>query len=371
MSEDRRSKAPSTPQTPSGYRSSKRGSKALRAAKRAERQHKLVTGVQRTGRGAKNLLIVAVQVLAALGILVLVLLLAALTINTVVRWNAQRVAQRDSAVAQLEEQARDNVIIVGADGEKVTGFLAVRVDKENEQVYGIAIPDGAFLDVPSQGFQRIGDAYTAGVDVVVSSISNYLGVPFRSYLVVPSEVYRDALTRQVVRGLPEAAVESNLTDAEKKALVAQLAKIADKNVALVPMPVKPIKLGDQTYFEPQKEEVADLLKSWWGVDASQGDGVTRVIVYNGAGTPGVAGEAAQELIRAGLRVVDTQNADSFDYKKTKIVVRRGDSAQGDEVRRVLGVGDVSSNPSSQDVTDVIVIIGKDYDPDANSESKEN
>jgi cell division protein FtsL len=371
MTEPRRTKTPDPPESPKGYRSTKRGSKALKTAKRAERQHRLVTGVQRTGRGAKNLLIVTVQIIAAMAVLVLVLLLAALTINTLVRWNAQRVADRDSSVAQLAEQARDNVIVVGADGEKVTGFLALRVDKKNKQVYGIAIPDGAFLDVPGQGFQRIGDAYPAGVDVVVSSISNYLGVPFTSYVVVPTAVYRDAVTRQVVRGLPEESQESNLTTTEMTALSAQLGKIADKNVALVPMPVKPIKLGDQTYFEPQKEEVADLLKSWWGVDASKKQGVTRVIVYNGAGTPGVAGEAAQSLIRAGLRVVDTQNADSFDYKTTKIVVRRGDQKQGDAVRKVLGVGEVSSDPSSQDVTDVIVIVGKDYKPSSSDENKEN
>ena len=119
---------------------------------------------------------------------------------------------------------------------------------------------------------------------------------------------------------------------------------------------------NQTYFEPQRAEVADLLKSWWGVDASKAATVTRVILYNGAGVPGVAGEAAQQLIRGGFRVVDTKNADNFNYVATKIVVQRGDVKRGEEIVRVLGVGTVEQKPSDQDVADVIVIIGKDYQP---------
>ncbi|HSK46932.1 MAG TPA: LytR C-terminal domain-containing protein [Coriobacteriia bacterium] len=369
MSDPRRTKTPPPPEVPKGYRSTRRGSKALKQAKKAEKQHRIVTGAQRTGRTARNVLIVTVQVLAALTLGALVLLFAAMLINQAVRWNAQRVASKDSAVAQLEQRARENVVIIGADGEKASGFLALRVDQKGGQVFGIAIPDGAFLDVPGQGFERIGDAYPAGPEVVVSSVANYLTVPFRSYIVVPSRVYRDAIRRQVVRGLPEAAVSSNLSDDEIAALSAQLAKVPQKNVALVPMPVKPIKLGDQTYFEPQKAEVADLLKSWWGVDPSKGAQATRAVIYNGAGKPGIAGEAAQQLIRSGIRVIDTQNADSFDYDTTKIIVRRGDVQRGNKVRDVLGVGDVSSDPSSQDVTDLIVIIGKDYRPAADAAVK--
>jgi hypothetical protein len=153
-----------------------------------------------------------------------------------------------------------------------------------------------------------------------------------------------------------------MSESELETLSGQLESIPEKNVALVPMPVKPIKLGDQTYFEPQRAEIADLLKSWWGVDAADAPTPTRVIVYNGAGVPGIAGQAAQQLIRSGVRVVDTQNADSFDYKTTKVVVKRGDTKIGDQIRSVLGVGTVSMEPSPADVADVIVIIGKDFKP---------
>jgi hypothetical protein len=138
--------------------------------------------------------------------------------------------------------------------------------------------------------------------------------------------------------------------------------VTSKDVALVPLQVKPITVGKQTYFEPQRDDLADLLKSWWGVQMADAESATRLIVYNGAGVPGIAGEAAQSLIRGGFRVVDTKNADNFGYKQTQIVVQNGDMTAGERVRSVLKVGRVINQPSDQNVAGVIVIIGKDYKP---------
>jgi len=88
----------------------------------------------------------------------------------------------------------------------------------------------------------------------------------------------------------------------------------------------------------------------------------RVIIYNGAGTPGLAGKAAQQLIEAGVRVVDTRNADHFGYEETLVVVQDGDLAQGQVVASALGGGKILDQRSDQDIADVIVIIGGDYSP---------
>lgn len=369
MSDEGRSDKNLPSGSPSGYRSSRRASKALKSAKRAEKQHKVVTKVHRTGRTARNVAILTVQGLAILGFTVLVLLLAAQVINNAVRWNAQRLAEQDSSATEEERRTKENILVIGADGDEAVGFLALRVDREASQVYGIAIPEGAFVDVPGQGFVRIGEAHASGPEVVVDSISNFLSVPFRSYIVVPGDVYSDAVKEQQVAGIPKGMIESNLGIEGLEELSKELEAIPQENVALVPMPVKPIKLGNQTYFEPQKAEIADLLKSWWGVDPEEGEQATRVIIYNGSGVPGIAGDAAQDLIRAGIRVVDTQNADSFDYEITQIIVRRGDATRGEEIRKVLGVGEVAVEPTSADVADVVVIIGKDYKGSSDAEKK--
>lgn len=346
-------------------RSERHGAKAVKSAKREEALGGVRQALGRFGRNVKGLGYYMLVTAGALVALLIVLLLIANAVNYVARWNAQRLADKASSPSGVAERAKENVLVIGADAQgKATGFLAMRVDRKGGQVFGVAIPDGAFIEVPGQGFERIGASYKVGPEVSMAAVANYLGVPLRNWMVVPAAAYKQALTEQSVAALPGSASESNLSVEERTELSAILADIDQENVALVPLPVKPIKLGDQTYFEPQRQEIADLLESWWGVKPGEAEKVTRVIVYNGAGSPGIAGQAAQQLIRAGYRVVDTKNADSFNYKETVVVVKRGTRDLGRKVADELGVGAVSVEPTDADVTDIIVIIGKDYKPPA-------
>lgn len=338
---------------------SRRSSKAAKSARRADRldaaTSRVTTPLAAFGRAVGTALFGVVALL-------IVLLLIASGINGLARWNAKRAAASGKTGVTSEERIKENLLIIGVEGKDAIGFLATRVDEKGKQVFGVAIPDDAFIEVPGQGFERIADSYVSGGDVSAAAISNYMGVTFRSWVVVPAAVYRDAMTKQSLAAVGQGVSASNLKRSELKDLSKKLASFKQKNVALVPLPVKSIKLGDTTYFEPQKTELADLLKSWWGVDASQTHSITRVIVYNGSGVPGIAGEAAQQLIRAGFRVVDTKNADNFAYSTTQIVVQKGPKKRGSAVVQVLGVGTVTYESSAQDIADVIVIIGKDYKP---------
>lgn len=364
MSEEpqKRSKLRPAPEAPTGYRSSRRGAKGVKSAKRAERKHRILDAMDRTRMRVRNFFIVLVQAVGVLLFSAIVLLLIANGVNWYVRWNATKKAGETSAGVERERRSKENVLVVGVEGDNAVGFLAMRVPPDSEQAFGIAIPEGAFLEVPGAGFSRIGESWSATPTVTTAAISNYLTVPFDIWVAVPADAYRSALTKQNVNSVLDDVQKTNLSDDELSDLSKRFESVPQKEVAIVPMPVKPIKLGEQTYFEPQRDEVADLLESWWGVDPDAVAEVVRVIVYNGAGVPGVAGEAAQELIRSGFRVVDTKNADRFDYAKTVVVVKRGDRTRGESVADVLGASEVRLEPSDQSVTDVIVIVGKDYKP---------
>lgn len=355
------------PEAPAvGYRGSKRSSKLgkrLRKEAKTDRVKAEVTEKAETaGKALGTGLRYAGVALGALVGLALVFVLVAMGINGAARYLAKREAVADNSPEAVKERAQDNLLIIGTDGSSGADFLAVRLDEKNGQIFGIAIPDGAFMEVPGQGFERIGDSYKAGPDVSMAAISNYLGVPFEKYVVVSKQAYQDALTNQSLAGLMQAATSSGLGDAGEAEARTFMDKVKPAQVALVPLPVKPINLADQTYFEPQRDQVADLLLSWWGVRLGADDGVVRVIVYNGSGAPGTAGEVAQVLIKAGMRVVDTKNADRFDYKESIIVVQDGDLAKGESVKKVLGVGKVVDQPSEQDVADIIIIVGQDWKP---------
>lgn len=349
---------------PTGYRSSRRGSKAAHKSKRAIKAAKIRDGADsvlggplRTMRAVLYLLAWAAVAVVGAG---LVFVLIANGVNSLARWQAQRDAEEASAPSVQEEKARDNLLIIGTSEGTARGFLAIRVEPDDEQVFGIAIPDAAFLEVPGQGFERIGDSYAAGADVSMAAVSNFLGVQFNQYVSVSEEVYQGALTNQSLVGVMNAAFETNLETSEKTAFTERLDAMSTNKVALVPLPVKPITLGAQTYFEPQRDLVADLLQSWWGVTLGGDSDIIRVIVYNGSGEPGVAGEAAQLLIRNGYRVVDTKNADNFDYETTQIVVQNNVPGTGEGVLDVIGMGTIIEQQADQQVADVIVILGSDY-----------
>lgn len=320
--------------------------------------------IRRAGAAAGSGAVAAVKALGVLLVLTLALFVLATGINAMSRYVARRAAERAGGASERAQQARENLLIIGEAPDGSADFLAVRLDEKDRQVLGIAVPGGAFMEVPGQGFERVGDSYAAGPEVSLAAVSNFLSVPFDRYVVVDVEVYKEALAAQDLRQVVRGVTSANLTPGELEEVRRFVEEVPAERTALVPLPVRPIDLGGQTFFEPQKDRIADLLLQWWGVRVGERDSAVRVMVYNGVGTPGIAGIAAQQLISAGLKVVETRNADRFDYAETLVVVQDRDMAQGERVRDVLGVGRVLDQPSAQDVADVIVIIGKDYMPPA-------
>ncbi|MDH4139778.1 MAG: LytR C-terminal domain-containing protein [Coriobacteriia bacterium] len=354
------------PDMPSGWRTSRRstrsGKKARKDVKAQERKVKIASSTGRFGRAVKSYAYILGLAIAGLAGALLVLVLIAAAVNGVARWNARRSAGDMSSEDIRAEQDRNNLLLIALEDGRATGFLALRNDAEKNMAYGIAIPDAAFIEVPGQGFERVGNSYEAGPDVSAAAIANFLGVPFSNWAVIDGETYKNAVSSQSLAGVMDSVTTTNLSTDEQSRWQEALDSLAVENVAIVPLPTEPINVGSQTYLDPQRDKVADLIEQWWDVSSAEREDVVRLIVYNGAGVPGIAGTAGQVLIREGYRVVDTKNADSFDYEVTQIVVQHGDESTGGGVRDVLGVGEVVMQPSDQEVADVIVIVGKDYKP---------
>jgi hypothetical protein len=89
-----------------------------------------------------------------------------------------------------------------------------------------------------------------------------------------------------------------------------------------------------------------------------------VEVLNMSAEPGRARVATRLLRRAGLDVLTygTAPAPLGPLDSTRIVVRRGSTAVGERVRRVLGVGRVALALDSAKLLDVSVLLGSDFAP---------
>lgn len=87
-----------------------------------------------------------------------------------------------------------------------------------------------------------------------------------------------------------------------------------------------------------------------------------VIVQNGSGTAGAAGEAAELLRDLGYNVVSTGNADNFDYEDVTIRVKSSQknylSLLNKDLSSEYTVAATSSDLSATSSADALVIIGK-------------
>lgn len=97
-----------------------------------------------------------------------------------------------------------------------------------------------------------------------------------------------------------------------------------------------------------------------------GDHGTRTVVevLNAGGPDGSARSAARVLREAGIDVVYFGNTttEPKQLDSTRIVLRLGDAAVGERVRRALGMGKVIVQRDSTLFLDASVLLGRDFSP---------
>lgn len=88
----------------------------------------------------------------------------------------------------------------------------------------------------------------------------------------------------------------------------------------------------------------------------------RVQVTNASGVRGLARRATALLRERGFDVVGMDSERGGGRQRTEVVVHAGPLAWGDRVRRTLGTGTVAARPDSARYVDVLVRLGRDWQP---------
>lgn len=188
---------------------------------------------------------------------------------------------------------------------------------------------------------------------------------------------RHALLWRAVFGLDPAKVagaftaskEVFVTDAnaeEIKELFLALASAEKTAVTFETLPVRStgVDQGVQ-FYAPEREAIAKLVADHLAGSQLAGSGSTgrRVEILNGNGRPGIGQQVSEQLVPKGFRVVLNQNAKSFDFAVTQIVVysdSKRSLGTAREIRELLGVGEVIVSRQKQTLVDVTIVVGKDY-----------
>ncbi|MGI9016193.1 MAG: LytR C-terminal domain-containing protein [Euzebya sp.] len=86
-------------------------------------------------------------------------------------------------------------------------------------------------------------------------------------------------------------------------------------------------------------------------------------MLNGVGVPGIGQRVDQALQGLDLRIIRTENARSFDFTATQIVIYEETPellGAARQVQDALGVGTILVSRQPQSVVDMTVVIGGDF-----------
>ena len=186
----------------------------------------------------------------------------------------------------------------------------------------------------------------------------------------------EALSAFTADGMPQ--LETDAEEAWLGELFAALATAAgDGGVDVVALPVEPFggegPQGGATY-RPQAEAVEELVDQHLAASVPTRDeaGAVRVQVLNGVGVPGVGQIVDERLGDGPFRIVLTDNARSFDFPETQILVYDESQRSLEAARQVqerLGVGTIQVSRQPQSVVDLTIVVGADLLPDQPTETE--
>lgn len=278
--------------------------------------------------------------------------------------------EKKKATKEKLPPAKATFLMVGVKeetkGEKADSLAMIYLDTKKMTINGIAIPEDTFVPIPGPGFDKIGAALKSGsISNMKLALENMTGLKIDFWI---EDDYRDlniddqkaSLEKVEIIDIFKEPKDSSLNYSEMQFYLQKLKKIKPSNINMAPLPVRPIVVGDDTFYEPKKDEMNKLIEVLWGVKSSKKKEPVRVVVLNGSGVPGAGGDVAELLINNGYKVVDIKNASTFDYKKTQIISYIDDKKQAENIKSLLKTGIIIRKDVPQDLTELTIVVGKDY-----------
>ncbi len=103
--------------------------------------------------------------------------------------------------------------------------------------------------------------------------------------------------------------------------------------------------------------------------ASETSELILVNILNGQGTQGIAAKVKSKIEtdlskdKNIVEITETKNADNFNYKNTKILMfttKDGINNIANDLKKLLGVGEILKSTNNVDNVDITIILGSDY-----------
>jgi polyisoprenyl-teichoic acid--peptidoglycan teichoic acid transferase len=162
------------------------------------------------------------------------------------------------------------------------------------------------------------------------------------------------------------ALDAESIDADDAlALATVLKTFATRDPQFEVLPADEVGTGGDEAYKIDDDETATIVTRDFAGSVAPGivpGERPRLEIRNGNGVPESGERVAARLVPAGMKIVVTGNAKSFDFASTRVVVYGDDAASlalGRKIVQLLGVGEVEVGTRGQTVVDVTIVVGKD------------
>lgn len=130
------------------------------------------------------------------------------------------------------------------------------------------------------------------------------------------------------------------------------------------IPVKEFKFEQTVVHRVDQDALGAFVRKYVKSSSSKKEPMRyKVEILNGNGVPGIGEDVASKLDMKKFQVVNSANAASFDYPDTVILIyesEQGIADAAEQVKRELEIGRIEFRPKTQDISDITIIVGKDY-----------
>ncbi|MDD5748384.1 MAG: LCP family protein [Actinomycetota bacterium] len=157
-------------------------------------------------------------------------------------------------------------------------------------------------------------------------------------------------------------IESSASAREMTGLLQTLVQMKSSKLVQVHLPVREFRYEKTIVHRLDQEKLGAFIKKYLKVE-SPSESRIRVEVLNGCGVPGISEKVASGLGMSDFQIVNTGNADNFEYPETLIIIYDNSKkmkAAAENVRNTLEVGKAEAHPRNQNLVDITIVVGKDY-----------
>ncbi|MCJ7665933.1 MAG: LytR C-terminal domain-containing protein, partial [Actinobacteria bacterium] len=173
-------------------------------------------------------------------------------------------------------------------------------------------------------------------------------------------------------------IDSDLSLEELLKLFSTFSKIeAGKNMVYALGVSSTTLTGEGIVYLPDVANLSDLFnkEQTQEVVVAETERTITVTILNGVGTPGIAARLADVLNtqvyesgKAKFNILETGNADNFNYSESEIVVYSANESivmtAANEINAILNTGNITTKEEEVVSSDIVIILGADYEPDS-------